>query len=301
MMHRLSFLLCAFPLLAATSLRADDPRRFSTDPATGTVTLSVDGKTCWAYTPQSPEGKPYFHPLAIPGTGEAFTSYRPPDHAWHLGFWFSWKYINDCNFWEPDTNGVTRVLSQTAEPGTDGVFRIHAVLAYYAKGREVVRETRAVAVTTQTNGNYVIDWDAAFTAQSSEAVFSCTPAKRDKNGEWASGGYAGLALRMADSPGFTYAYANADGLTNVKTCGEKSGWLSVVATSSATGAKARITLRDNPENPRHPTPWFARHSATAQKGRGYYFVGPSMIFHEPLRLAPGDTLRFRYSVSVERL
>ena len=289
-------------LTLVQTANAEDTRQFITDAATGAITLQVGGKSCWTYVPQSQEGKPYFHPLAIPGTDDVLTSFRPPDHAWHLGFWFSWKFINGCNFWEPDSNGVTRVLSQKIAPAADKSFRTDVALAYVIKGKEAVREKRTVTVTTRPNGDYAIEWDSTFTAQDTNAVvFSCTPAKKDKDGNWATGGYAGLMWRFADSPAFSYTFANAAGHADVKACGEPSDRMEIVATAKASGAKAKITFRDHPENPRHPTPWFARHSTTAHKGRGYYLVGPSMIFHEPLTLAPGASARFRYTVTVERL
>ena len=294
-----AYVLCVATL--ALAAYAQDTRRFVTDASNGAVSMQVAGKSCWTYVPQSKEGKPYFHPLAIPGTDDVLTSFRPPDHAWHLGFWFSWKFINGINFWEPDSNAVTRVISQTVTPAEDKTFRTDAVLSYLAKGKEVVHEQRTVRVTTQLNGNYTIEWDSTFTAQDAGAVFDCTPSKKDKGGNWATGGYAGLMWRFADSPAFDYAFANASGQTDVKTCGEPSDRMEVVATAKASGAKAKITITDHPENPRHPTPWFARHSATAHNGRGYYVVGPSMIFHEPLKLAPGASARFRYTVTVERL
>lgn len=295
-------LVCVSVLALALAAGAEDTRRFATDASTGAVTMQVGGKTCWTYVPQSKEGKPYFHPLAIPGTDDVFTSFRPPDHNWHLGFWFSWKLINGVNFWEPDTNAATRVLSQKVTPSDDKTFLTEAVLSYLAKGKELVHEKRTVRVTTQPNGNYTLAWDSTFTAQDVEAVFSTTPAKKDKEGKrWATGGYAGLMLRFADSPGFSYTFANAEGQADVMTCGETSERVEVVATAQASGAKAKITVLDHPENPRHPTPWFARYSAVDHKGRGYYLVGPSMIFHEPLTLAPGASARFRYTVTVERL
>ena len=279
----------------------DDPRQLVTDPATASVTLSLNGKTCWTYVPQSPEGKPYFHPLAIPGTDDVLSSFRPPDHAWHLGLWFSWKFINGVNFWEPDTNGITRVITQTVSPLADKTFLADVLIAYIAKGTEAVREKRTVRVVTQRNGNYTIEWDTTFTAQGTEAVFTSTPAKKDNAGNWATGGYSGLLWRFSDSPAISYTIATAEGFSDVKACGEKSASLTVLATAAASGAKAKITFRDHPENPRYPTPWFARHSTTAHKGRGYYLVGPSLTFHEPFSLAPRTSARFRYTVEVERL
>ena len=293
---------CLIGFFAAGALAADDTRSFVSAPSWDATGMLVDGKLCWTYVPQSPEGKPFFHVLAIPGTGDVFTSYRPPDHNWHLGFWFSWKFINGCNFWEPDSNGVTRVVAQTVTPSDDKALLVDATLSYLAKGREAVRERRAVRVTTKRNGDYTIEWASTFTAQETNAVFSTTPVSRDKEGKrWASGGYAGLMMRFADSPAFSYTYANDAGQADVLTCGEKSAKMEVVAVCKASGARAKITLSDHPENPRYPSTWFARHSTTDHKGRGYYLVGPSMIFHEPMTLAAGTSARFRYTVSVERL
>ena len=299
--RRPSLAVVAALLLATPAGFAQDTRQLATDPATQAVSMRVDGKLCWTYVPKSPEGKPYFHALNIPGTEAGLTAHRPADHNWHLGLWFSWKFINGVNFWEPDSNGVTRVVAQTVTPESDKSLSVAATLAYVAKGKEAVREQRAVRVTTQPNGNYTIAWDSTFTAQGSEAVFSTTPSKKDANGIWATGGYAGLMWRFPDSPAFAFTFANAAGQADVKTCGAVSDKMEIVATEAASGAKARITFRDHPENPRYPTPWFARHSLTAHKGRGYYLVGPSMIFHEPLTLAPGASARFRYTVTVERL
>ncbi|HRR34351.1 MAG TPA: PmoA family protein [Kiritimatiellia bacterium] len=286
--------------VCVAQVRAEDTRCFATDAETGAVTMRVNGTNLWTYVPQSQEGKPYFHPLCVPGTGEPLTAFRPPDHAWHLGLWFSWKYINGCNFWEPTSNAVTKIVSQTVK--TEGnVMSSDVVLSYLGKGTEIVREARQVRVATAENGDYTIEWESAFTAVGGDAAFDCTKAGKNKNGDWASGGYAGLMWRFPDTPYFSYSVRNAEGKENVKACGEPSAFVEAVAVSKATGAKAKIVFRDLEGNPRHPTPWFVRYDLNAHKGRGYYLIGPAMIFHEPLKLAAGETLRFRYSVSVERI
>lgn len=290
---------CCVALYGACAL-AEDSRRFVTDPETGAVTMWAAGTNVWTYVPQSKEGKPYFHPLNVPGTGESLTAFRPADHAWHLGFWFSWKLINGCNFWEPNSNAVTRIVSQTVTPGADHVLTATATIVYEGNGKELVSERRKVRVTTAENGDYVIDWESAFTAAASDVVFDCTKAGQNKNGDWVSGGYAGLMWRFPDTPFFTYHFANAEGTENIKACGAPSDRMELAATSKLSGAKAKIVFRDQAENPRYPTPWFVRYDINSHGGRGYYLVGPAMIFHEPLKLAAGETACFRYSVSVAR-
>ncbi len=302
--HSLFSLMLIYAIAArAQSAKTADASnlQYSTDPDSGAVSMRCGDLPCWTYVPCSKDGKPYFHPLAIPGSGAVFTSHRPPDHAWHLGLWFSWKLINGANFWEPDTNGLTRVISQKLAREDNMAFTAETLLSYLAKGKAAVGEKRTVCVKTQRNGDYAIEWDSTFTAGDEAAVFSCTPAKKDKTGQWASGGYAGLMIRLADSPAFAYTLKNAQGQDNVEACGEPSEKVTIIVTEQATAAQARITFRDHPDNPRYPTPWFVRHNTGAYKGRGYYLIGPSMLFHEPYTLAPGQSARFRYTVTVERV
>jgi hypothetical protein len=52
-----------------------------------------------------------------------------------------------------------------------------------------------------------------------------------------------------------------------------------------------VAIFDHPDNPRHPTPWYG---AT---GPGHYF-NAAFLFHEPMSVARGQTLAFRYRVLV---
>src|SRR5882672_8277076 len=54
----------------------------------------------WRFSFDDKKGKPFFHPISAGGT--AFTNFKPQDHPWHYGLWFSWKYINHVNYWEED-------------------------------------------------------------------------------------------------------------------------------------------------------------------------------------------------------
>src|SRR5512143_2167480 len=55
----------------------------------------------WQYNFDSRQGKPFFHPLTG-ADGRVLTNFKPEDHPWHYGLWFSWKYINHVNYWEED-------------------------------------------------------------------------------------------------------------------------------------------------------------------------------------------------------
>src|SRR5437764_1304362 len=60
---------------------------------------SGDARPVWNFSFDAAKGKTFFEPLSVPG-GPDLTNYKPADHPWHYGLWFSWKYINHVNYWE---------------------------------------------------------------------------------------------------------------------------------------------------------------------------------------------------------
>ena len=84
-------LLCLGPLIPQP-LMAESPA-YSWHQTATTLALRNGEKTVWqlVFDPQQP--KTYFHPLATL-EGEVLTAFEPPDHRWHRGLWWSWKFIN---------------------------------------------------------------------------------------------------------------------------------------------------------------------------------------------------------------
>ncbi|MDR3228017.1 MAG: PmoA family protein [Puniceicoccales bacterium] len=264
-------------------------------------------RAAWTYNFQSAEGKPYFHPLSIPASPDKtpFSNFRPADHKWHLGLWFSWKFVNGVNFWEPDKRAKIRIVEQNASRRDDtDVF--NSTLAYCINGKEVLREKRVVTVRTKENGNYSIDWDASFSAVAPKVVFERTKPGKNKAGDWASGGYAGLCIRFADEPTFSYSFtgeSGASGATNAKLCGFAGKFVQARIVSRSGGAAAKLRFESQPESADYPTVWFTRHAVGSMKGRGYYVLGSAPIFHKPLTLEGGASakpMRLRYKITVER-
>ena len=70
------------------------------------VRLLKDGQSVWEFHLDGPEHKPFIAPLCLPD-GRNIANLRPKDHVWHLGVWFSWKYLNGVNYWEPGQGGET--------------------------------------------------------------------------------------------------------------------------------------------------------------------------------------------------
>jgi hypothetical protein len=51
------------------------------------------------YRYESTMPKPCFHPLKTI-SGVNLSGYEMSDHVWHRGLWFTFKYLNEQNFWE---------------------------------------------------------------------------------------------------------------------------------------------------------------------------------------------------------
>ncbi len=63
-----------------------------------TIQLLKNSNLVWQYNFHNRFGKTYFHPLFLNNT--RITCESPVDHPWHLGLWFTWKFINRVNYWE---------------------------------------------------------------------------------------------------------------------------------------------------------------------------------------------------------
>jgi type 1 glutamine amidotransferase len=256
----------------------------------GTLALVRDGKVVWQLNMAEREGKPYFHPLRLPD-GADVTALRPADHPWHLGLWWSWKYIDGVNYWEFDPkthlyHGITEVTGKQVAARPDHSATVNLQLAYHLPHQlPVLTERRVVTVSPPDgDGGYTIDWNATFTAGAKDAVLDRTPPTGRKNGlPW--GGYAGLSLRFApEQKKWTFTGpSGAKGVPALGT-GKPGPWVDF------SGPRGGVTIFDGPRNLRHPTPWYLIQQMP--------FMTPAILYHDPYTLPAGKTLSLRYRVFV---
>lgn len=165
----------------------------------------------WRFSFDPAKGKPFFHPLSVAG-GPALTNFKPEDHPWHYGLWFSWKYIyplhstNHYNYWEEDratgkAQGKTRWEPPVIQTTANGGATIKLDLKYINPSNQVdLTEHREITISAPTaDGSYTIRWKAHFVAGPEPIVLDRTPMPGEPNGQ-TNGGYAGLAFRMAGLP-----------------------------------------------------------------------------------------------------
>ena len=246
------------------------------------------------YHPTPREGKPYFE-LNVPGEKfEYLTQARPVDHIWHLGFFFSWKFINGENFWEP-RKGRTRVVAHQETGDGQGNAVLTSELAYELDGRVLLRENRTVKVTKAANGNYAFDWTADFTA-CEKLDFTSSKPKWDKEKGTSNGnGYCGLSARLARNDAFTFAYKNTLGSLDARCYGDVADAIDVTAKSKKTGATTRLLFKAD-----KPTANYVLHLPQTFAPNGFHFVAFPECFNTTLTMAKGEKRSFHYTVSVEK-
>lgn len=254
------------------------------------VTISHDKQVILTYHYDADARYPYCHPVNLPD-GPEITLYRPFDHDWHLGMYFSWKYLNGLNVWEGvdsgEPYGITkhRALA-VSQDETAGSGISHALTWTTADGEPILDETHTVIVRPPTAGDhYCIDWTFEFAPCVETVVF-------ERKIEW--GGYAGLSVRFPRSF-FHNQVLNADkqatsGETNAARSRwtDYSGWID----GRGPGHWGGVTMIDHPGNARHPTPWLTYDSPDLQ------FLNAAFVRDEPFTLRQGETLRLAYRVLV---
>lgn len=215
----------------------------------------------WSYDPSSP--KPHIHPLTAPN-GRVLTRAVTPDHPWQRGVWFSVKFVNGENFWEEiEPCGQQR----HTDPGI--------VEWVGAENDVVITEERSISAVDDRT----LDWTSTL-VPGVDVVLDRTPYQG-----W--GGYGGLALRgAADWTDTRIATEQTDGADVI---GERSRWCDL------SGPDAGVTLLDHPSNPRHPTPWYGNVANPLYlTDEQTNFVNAAFLFHEPMKVAAGQRLTFRF-------
>jgi hypothetical protein len=278
---------CAEPVAA-------DPPPLRWDESESSVALVRGQNVLWKFNYDSELNVPYFHPVST-DSGRVLTWDRPPDHAWHHGLWFCWKYINGVNYWEHDRQtgkpaGRTRITDVRVETRNDHSARISLTLDYHPAGEDqvVLSERRRIDITApNSQGEYHLDWTADFTAGQREVVLDRTPPKAQS---W--GGYAGLSVRFAKELSDRQVTSDTGPVEFGPGDRHRSKATSMDYSGIVDGDPVGLAFLDHPDNPRHPTPWYVIRSSVM----GY--INAALLNDEPMTLEPGQRLMLRYRLIV---
>jgi hypothetical protein len=276
------------------SVSSEEPRvksGYSWRQTDSSVALLSSEHIVWQFNYRKQEGHPYFHPLSLTD-GTELTSLRPADHPWHRALWFSWKYINGLNYWDPELPaGQTEVIDVKTELRTDYSAQIKMSISYHPGHKPaVLTERRTLTVSApDENGCYHIDWLSIFAAGANDVILDRTGLPGEENGK-SYGGYAGLSLRMAPHTK-NWQFLSSEGPLKPESLGTKARWVDFSG-YTAKDMLAGIAVFDHPDNPRHPSSWWLSASMP--------YWSPAVIFHKPYTLPAGKTLTLRYRILIHR-
>jgi hypothetical protein len=250
--------------------------------------------------------RPFVHPLRTPA-GAVLSVDAPEDHPWHHGLWSTIKFVNGENFWEEyDEFGLLHTVSIEVladRPRPSSRARIEwrrPVTEGPGPGDAVMDEVRTLAHVDLAGapGAYAIDWTVELTPRV-DVTLDRTPYTT-----W--GGYGGLTLRGA--PGWTdtvLTIPGADGSPEPDTLdqlrGERARWCHLqgaVVLPDGSAGTAGVAILDHPDNPRHPSPWYASTRAVTYGGGWANFVNAAFLWDESLTVPEGRTLVMCHRVVV---
>lgn len=277
--------------LAGSAVRAEWQRNDTT------LAWTKEGKIVWQFSFDPAKGKPFFHPVSVNG-GTSLTNFKPDDHPWHYGLWFSWKYINGANYWEENrqtgrAQGATRWDEPEIETRADGSAVVRMAVTYtHPSGRVDLNERRELKISAPAaDGSYTIDWRSNFLAGEEGAELARTPMPGEPDGRF-NGGYAGLSARLASAPA-EVAFVSADGAIEEFTHKRARPFVPAVAANVTAGGKdvgaiAILSARDNIEG---EAPWYLVQSEMR-------FACAAILAPKVVKLPAGGEWRLKYRLMV---
>jgi hypothetical protein len=260
----------------------------------------VGSQVVWRFSFDPKSGKPFFDPLAPVG-GPSLTSFKPEDHPWHYGLWFSWKYINGANYWEENratgkAEGLTSWTPPVIETQPDGRATVRLALTYtHPSGLVDMTEARTLQISApDADGGYTIDWQSRFVAGAEGAVLDRTPMPSEPNGQF-NGGYAGLGARLASAPLVMSIVTPEGPVTEFVRNRARPAARAVGANFAGPGGTVgAIAVLSDPANIGEQAPWYLINDPTMR------FVDPAILAPAVRRLAAGEQWNLNYRIAVRR-
>jgi hypothetical protein len=289
---RALFLLPIFLGLCQQRVNADWQRDDTT------IAWHVGTNVLWRFSFDPQKGKTFFSPLTA-GNGVSLTNFKPEDHPWHYGFWFSWKYINHFNYWEEDratgrAQGATRWAEPAVTTQKSGSATIRLKITCTNPSNQVdMTESRVLKISApKTDGSYTIDWRADFKAGKQGAVLDRTPMLGEPNGA-VNGGYAGLGLRMVSAP-LTMSVVCSTGLVTHFENDRARPNAAAVGCNFSDGANfiGGIAIFSDPKNAGENAPWYLINSEQMR------FACAAILAPKPRTLKPGERMNLHYCIAV---
>jgi len=258
-----------------------------------TLALLDNGRTLWQFNYNTKYGKPFFHPIFV--NRNRITSLSPDDHPWHLGQWFSWKYINGVNYWEYKdrgfhSQGITEIKNIRIKKFPDYSAKITLEIEYHPENEKtVLKETRVIQVSPPRKiGAVCFDYDFDFVAVEDEVLLDRTPLEGEPNGKsW--GGYAGLSIRFnQDLMNSRFVSGFGDSID----VNGKTGDYLYMGFTGVDGKQVGTVMMISDDSKRHGEAWYTVNTPKIP----FYYLSPAYLYHKPQTLTKGEHAKLKYRV-----
>jgi hypothetical protein len=237
---------------------------------------------------------PHFDILRRVG-GENLVWVGPEDHPWHYGHWFSWKLINEVNFWETNrrtgrgegltevTKPVIKITDQSAKISYNRYYRTTTDQEPVLKD-EFTLELHAPKSADCSFGP-AIDWAIKTTALAS-VTLDRTPLPSEPGGkDW--GGYAGLSWRGSKQLG-QVEFGDSEGRKGMAIQRQRAQWVNAVGfLGEKRVGVAVVASSDAADNDSY---WYI----VSREEIPFWFINPGVLIAEPITMEEGTSFHHEY-------
>ena len=257
------------------------------------LALLENDRVLWQFNFNTKHGKPFFHPIFV--NKNRITCLSPDDHIWHLGQWFSWKYINDKNYWEYIGNtyqseGITEIKNVEIIKKPDYSAEISLQIEYHPEnGETVLTETRIIQISPpHENGSISMDYELSFEAVADFVDLNRTPIEGEPDGKsW--GGYAGLSIRFNQdmmSSGFISSFGE-----DINVNGKTGDWL-YMGFQGLDGTRVGSVIMISEDTRREGEAWYSVNDPEIP----FYYFSPAYLYLKPQTLTKGENINLKYRI-----
>ncbi len=271
----------------------NEPSGFSWVENDTALALMENDWILWQFNFNTKYGKPYFHPIFV--NRNRLTCLSPDDHPWHLGEWFSWKYINDINYWEYLgksylSEGITDIKSVKIKKRSDFSADITLRIEYHPPNEEtVLTETRIIRISTpQKDGSILMDYDMSFKAVADSVDLNRTPILGEPDGKsW--GGYAGLSVRFNQDL-MDQKFISSFG-EDKEINGRTGDWL-YMGFQGLDGNRVGSTIMISEDTRREGEAWYS----VVTPELPFYYFSPAYLYLKSRLLTKGERINLKYKI-----
>jgi len=266
------------------------------------LALLNNNRVVWQFNFDNEQPRPYFHPVCLTD-GTELTWHRPPDHPWHYGLWFSWKFINGLNYWEEDRKtglpeGLTEITNIEVKPRDDYSAQIAMQLSYQPPSKAaVLTESCSISISKpDEDGRYSINWTSRFTAGAADVILDRTPITGEQGGQsW--GGYAGLSVRLAKNVS-DWQLTDSEGRKDLEAHGQKARWMNFGG-RAAESKDFGIAIFDHPDNLRSRCTSGSPSFVIMDPKVPFGYFSPALLFNKPYTLPGRQSFSLKYRILIQ--